>query len=126
MTKVNITEATNADMINIYGYVPDNDYYALNCFIDNKFVGIGGWVINDDCDACLFLNVKNLKHKFSIAKILIKKIAELKNTFIKFTAIRDVTIPNSDILLQKLGFKLSYICDDNEVWELINGSNGIQ
>lgn len=124
MIKVSFSQAIDADLINIYGFIPDNPYVAFNCFINSKFAGIGGYVTSNDY-ATLFLNVIDNKHKIAISRVLLTELHALKKTGMKFNIIRDINEPNSEIFLKKLGFALSYTIDDNEVWELINESNTI-
>ena len=121
---IELVQATDADFINIYGYAPNEKYFAYNGFIGNTFVGIGGYVLNKN-NATLFLNVECKKHKIIILRTLIKKLHEIKKTGLTLNAIRDTTEINSDIFLQKMGFVLSYIVNNEEVLELTDESNTI-
>lgn len=117
MTKVDLIQANNDDFLSIYGYVPENPYVAFKCFIDEIFTGIGGYVYTEN-RATFFLNVFDKKRYFIIFKVLLRKINELKNNNLQFNVIRDKNEPTSEKLLQKLGFSLQYVVDDDEIWVL--------
>jgi hypothetical protein len=119
-----LVQANDDDFMNIYGYIPKEKYVAYKGLINNNFVGIGGYVLNQN-NATLFLNIQCKQYKIIILRALIKKLSKIRKTGLVLNVIRDKEEINSDMFLQKLGFTLSYISNDDEVWELINESNTI-
>lgn len=125
MTKVDLVLASDADFIDIYDEIPRQPHVAFKCMINDYYTGVGGFIYNDDYDATIFLNIFDARYKYTIAKILIQKIKEFKQTSINFTVYRDITVKKSNIFLQKLGFRLLSKTDDNEIWELVHDNQKI-
>ena len=119
---VQLVKASNKDIFNIYGCDVDIDHEAGDtceawiATITGEALGVGGYVTHLGHHT-LFLNIlHNGTYKRQVLKLLINHLKYLRNTGLRFLVIRDKNEINANSFLQKLGFRLSYHAQDNEIW----------